>query len=188
MTNIAVFLDSITCRDTEDIAGADEFYLVGAVSDGSTSEGIFTKPVSINDGQSKPFGVGGGRVFQADVPEDHVLKVAWVAFDADASKDWEEHGDTVKKIGGAVAGGLASIPNPYTAAAAVILPFAITAAGGIMEMDKDDNLGSHTREFPIWSLPNGSHVQTWVFRGGSGWWSSWRYAVRYRVVKGPDHF
>lgn len=184
MTQVLVVLNNITCTDTEDIAGADEFYLVGGVSDGANTAGLLTQPVSINDGQIKNFQTGGGEVFDFDVPENRVLKVAWVAFDEDAAKDWNKHGETIQKIGGAISGGLATIPNPYTATAAILLPFAINAAGGIMQLDKDDDLGTHARSFPMWAIPDGTHHQSWSVNGGSGWWSSWQYAVSYRVIKG----
>ncbi|AFZ22086.1 hypothetical protein [Allocoleopsis franciscana] len=184
MSRIRVVLENVTCYDTEDVTGADEFYLVGAISDGQQSSGVLTRPISVNDKQTKSFGIGGGTVFDAEVPEDRILKVALVAFDEDAGKDWSNHGDTITKIGQAVSSGLATIPNPYTAGAAVILPFAISAVGGVMSLDKDDELGQHLREFPVWSVPNGDHFQIWPFKGGGGWYSSWRYAVRYRVIKG----
>lgn len=184
MARMRVELLDIMCGDTEDVSGGDEFYLAGAVSDGGTSVGVLTAPVSINNGQTKGFADGGGVVFDADVPDGRILKVALVAFDEDSGKDWAKRGEVVTKIGGAVAGGLAAIPNPYTLAAAAILPFAIQTVGGLMSLDQDDDLGQHAREFPVGALPNGTHLQTWSVRGGGGWWSSWRYTVRYQVTKG----
>ncbi|MBD1823117.1 hypothetical protein H6F51_11580 [Cyanobacteria bacterium FACHB-DQ100] len=184
MPRIRVVLQDVTCYDTEDVTGADEFYLTGAVSDGGNSAGVLTRPISVNDKQTKAFGIGGGTIFDADVPENRILKVALIAFDEDSNKDWSKHGEVVTKIGQAVSSGLATIPNPYTAAAGTILPFAISAIGGIMSLDQDDELGQHLREFPVWAIPNGESLQIWGFKGGGGWYSSWRYAVRYRVIRG----
>jgi hypothetical protein len=184
MTRTVVSLDSVFCRDTEDVTGADEFYLVGGVSDGGTTKGILTKPLSINDGQRKSFGEGGGVVFDADVPNDRVLKVAFTAFDEDAAHDWDKHGENVMKIASAVSTGLKAIPNPYTAAAALILPIAVSAVGGIMKLDQDDMLGTHAGDFPMWAVPETPHPRIASIKGGGGWWSSWRYTITYRVLKG----
>ncbi|HEY9709459.1 MAG TPA: hypothetical protein V6D48_14745, partial [Oculatellaceae cyanobacterium] len=81
MSRIRVVLENVTCYDTEDVTGADEFYLVGAISDGQQSSGVLTRPISVNDKQTKSFGIGGGTVFDAEVPEDRILKVALMAFD-----------------------------------------------------------------------------------------------------------
>ncbi len=183
MARIQVVLESVVCSDTEDVTGGDEFYLTGAVSDGENSNGVLTRPISINAGQTKQFGVGGGTIFDFQVPDDRILKVALIAFDEDSNKDWEKHGDMVTKIGQAVSAGLGAIPNPYTAAAGMILPYALNAVGQIMSMDKDDELGQLGAEFPVGSLPVGEHVQFWNFNKEGGWYSDWRYAVQYRVIK-----
>ncbi|MGQ7296131.1 hypothetical protein [Quadrisphaera sp. KR29] len=179
-----VVLEDVSCADTEDVSGGDEFYLAGAVTDGAQSSGVLTRPLSINDRQTQRFGVGGGTVFDADVPDGRLLKVALVAFDEDAGKDWERRGETVTKIGQAVSAGLSKVPHPYTTGAAVVLPFAIAAVGGVMSLDGDDELGQHLREFPVGAVAAGSHQQVWSLRGGSSWWSRWRYTVRYQVLKG----
>jgi hypothetical protein len=184
MARVRVVLESVVCSDTEDVTGGDEFYLTGAVSDGAQSAGVLTRPISISKGETKPFGEGGGTVFDFDVPDERILKVALVAFDEDSNKDWARRGEMVTKIGQAVSSGLAAIPNPYTVGAATVLPLAIQVVGGIMSMDKDDELGQLLHEFPMWSLPNGSHAQVWNFTGGGWWYSNWKYAVRYQVIKG----
>lgn len=183
MARIRVVLDQVFCIDTEDVTGGDDFYIAGAVSDGSNSEGVLTVPIDINDNQTKPFGLGGGTVFDKIVGDDRILKVALVAFDEDSNKDWSKHGEMVTKIGANVAAGLAAIPNPYTATASVILPLAIAAVGQIMSMDQDDQLGQHLMEFPVGGLPPGEHTQFWSFSGGSWWYSNWKYSVQYRIIK-----
>ncbi|GIK43686.1 MAG: hypothetical protein BroJett011_75190 [Chloroflexota bacterium] len=185
MSRVRVVLDEFTCEDTEDYFVQDEFYVAGAVSDGSTSVGVLTKPIPVRNGQTKQFGVGGGTVFDADVADGRILKVALVAFDEDANKDWAQHGQLVTKIGQAVSAGLAAIPNPYTAEAAKILPFAIAAVGGTMQLDRDDELGQHLREFNIGQISNGTHGQEWSFQDRIiRFWSDWKYKVRYRIIKG----
>jgi hypothetical protein len=65
----------------------------------------------------------------------------------------------------------------------VILPFVIQGVGGIMSLDQDDELGQHLREFPVGAMPDGEHLQLWTFSQG-GWYSSWNYIVRYKIIKG----
>jgi hypothetical protein len=184
MTRTIVALDWVYSHDTEDVTGPDEFYLLGGVSDGGNTAAILTKPVSINDRQRRKFGDGGGVVFDADVPDDRVLKVAFMAFDEDANHDWSNHGGDVQQLAGTLATGLKAIPNPYTAAAAVILPIAVGAIGGIMSLDQDDMLGSHSGDYPMWVVPEEPLVHIATIEGGGGWWSSWQYTVQYRVLKG----
>jgi hypothetical protein len=178
-----VVLQDVVCNDTEDVTGPDEFYVTGAVSDGPNNAGVMTRPFSINNGQTKEFGEGGGTVFDADVPNDSILKVVLIAFDGDSNKDWSQHGEVVTKISQSVSAGLASIHDTYTAAAGVILPFVIQGVGGIMSLDKDDELGQHLREFPVGATPDGEHLQLWTFSQG-GWYSGWNYTVRYKIIKG----
>lgn len=183
MARIKLILQDVTCYDTEDVTGADEFYLVGAISDGIETSPVLTKPISVNDNQTKSFGDGGATVFDKEVPNDRVLKIALVAFDEDAGKDWSKHGEMVTKIGNTVSQGISSIPRPEAAAAGMILPFVIAGVGTLMQLDQDDELGKYTYDIPVSSLPNGNHLQVWSFQGGGGWWSSWKYAVRYRIIR-----
>jgi len=184
MSRMRVVLNNVSCSDTEDVTGPDEFYLVGAISDGTVTRAVLTKPISVNDGQTKSFGQGGGIVFDQDVQDNNVLKIALVAFDEDAGKDWAKYGDLVSIIGNAVSAGLATMPNPTTWAASVLIPFAIGAVGGLMGLDKDDRLGQYSCDFPVSALEIGEHPQTWPFRGGHTRWSNWNYAVRFTITKG----
>ena len=187
MPRMRIALTMVHCYDTEDVTGGDEFYFVGVATDGETTKPILTKPKNVNNGQNitPTLFDGSGMVFDAEVPEDRVVRLALIAFDEDASKDWSKHGDVAARIGAAVSGALKAIPNPYTAAAGMLLPFAIAGAGEIMKLDKDDELGRLSAEFPLAGLPQDEPAaQTWLFRGGSGWFSSWRYRLDYAVLKG----
>lgn len=53
MTKVKVELVDVYCRDTEDITGADDFYLVGGFAGGQVSKAILTTPIKINDKQKK---------------------------------------------------------------------------------------------------------------------------------------
>ncbi len=187
MPRIMVRLDDVVCFDPEEITGSgDEFYVIGAVSDGEQTEGITTVPVQVAKNETKPFGVGGGIVFDAEVPTDRLLKIAMTAFDEDAAKDWSQRGKIVDEIAAGVADGLATIPNPKAQAAGAVLQFVLSVAGGLIKLDEDDNLGSYSQDFPVWALAVGEHPQQWQFNGswGGGFlgFSKWSYALRYAIV------
>ena len=85
MTRIKVELVDVYCTDTEDLIDGDEFYIVGAVGsysklgakfDNLKVRPVLTKPIKISKDQQKPFGQGGGIVFDADVPENHTLYIS----------------------------------------------------------------------------------------------------------------
>ncbi|MDP8929214.1 MAG: hypothetical protein M3O70_11755 [Actinomycetota bacterium] len=189
MVRVRVSLDSVACRDTEDVTGADHFYLAGVVTDGETVKEVLTRPLKINNGQTISFGEGGGTIFHVDAPTDRILKVTFVGFDQDAGSDWKRIEGGVKQATDAVAAVLRAIPNPYTVTAAELLPVVRQGIGAVMQMDIDDELGQHVADFPLWGLPqpNGGPIGLSQFvplKGGSGWWSSWNYTVNYRVLLG----
>lgn len=55
MTRIRVELIDVYCKDTEDLTGADDFYLVGALVGGGVTKAILTRPIKINDRERKSF-------------------------------------------------------------------------------------------------------------------------------------
>ena len=179
------------CRDTEDVTGGDEFYIIGGVGSysrlGSTSDDLKTRPVltvpiKINNNQRKSFGTGGGIIFDDDLPENHTLFISLAGYDEDAKKDWDKYGNYVIAIGGSVSASLAAIPGAQPIA--MYIPMAIAVFGAAAKLDKDDLLGEHKRQLPISAIPNGSHAQFWTLRRKSGWYSSWDYTVTYKIHKG----
>lgn len=186
-TRIRVWLQSVKCRDTEDTTGADEFYLVGFVSDGGTTKPVLTKTVSVNDNQTKPLSMNGNSlVFDANVPDDRVLKVGLVAYDKDSSSDWEKNKDVAKKIADTAGAALVATGNPYAAGAGAALPAVVRGVGAIMQLDKDDELGRYTGNFSVKGLAaNRETSQTWKFkRSPVPWWSDWDYTVTFAIGKG----
>jgi hypothetical protein len=55
--HVTIQLIDVSCGDTEDTAGGDEFYIVGALTDGTkaNTKAVLTIPMDINDGQIKSF-------------------------------------------------------------------------------------------------------------------------------------
>ncbi|VVB96531.1 Uncharacterised protein [uncultured archaeon] len=86
MTRMRVVLEDVTCWNTEDIHGADSFYVLGAVTCGRDKESIVTKPFQINDGQTFRFPLPNfNTVFYKDVPANEYLRISLAAFDEDAA-------------------------------------------------------------------------------------------------------
>lgn len=65
---VRIALESVSTTDTEDVTGRDTFYVLGGASDGTHKSGVATKPVWINDYETKPFDPNDTVVFDADVP------------------------------------------------------------------------------------------------------------------------
>ena len=180
---VRVELIDVYCRDTEDVTGADEFYLVGAVAtnEGKPSVGaILTKPRSINDKQRKKFGT---IVFDKQVPVNGKLLIAMRAFDEDAAKDWDKHKGLVTKISDGVATALKATGEPIADKVGTVLKVSVKALSIIGPLDKDDKLGDYQKEFKVSDLRKGENIVDWKFRR-KDWtgYSSWNYTMRYKIT------
>ncbi|MGW1077918.1 hypothetical protein [Streptomyces sp. NPDC002537] len=98
---LKVVLDRVVCRDTEDIVGADEFYVSGVVATNFGAQPVLTKPMDIRNGQDLAFDTAQRVVFEGELPESGNLVINLNAWDSDFGKDWEEKGyhKAVKSIG-----------------------------------------------------------------------------------------
>ena len=179
MTKVKVELVDVYCRDTEDVTGADDFYLVGGLAGGQTTKAILTTPIKINDKQRKSFKPDQAVLFEGEIPQGESVKGGLKAYDEDAGKDWNKYGDTVKKISGAISAALATGPG---AVAGTILSAATTAADWLGPLDKDDLLG--TTELDISSTGPSHEERAWIMskKGGTGW-STWDYTLTYRISR-----
>ncbi len=190
MTRIRIELVDVYCRNTEDVTGADEFYILGGVGsysklgaagDDLKVRPVLTVPISINDNQRKAFGQGGGIVFDDDVPENHTLYIALAGYDEDSNKDWSKHGDMVTKVGASISKGLVATGVPQGQIAGMIIPLAIAGIGLVANLDTDDLLGQLKRDLAVSALPDGSHTQFWTLKKKGGWYSNWSYTVTYKI-------
>ena len=178
---VRIELQDIICRDTEDITGADTFYLVGALSDGASTKAVLTRPVWINNYQTKPFRPEDQLLFDARVPERDTVRGGLTAFDQDYAKDWAKHGDMGTKITNGVAALLAASGNPKAIAAGAILKGAVTVWDGLARLDVDDKLGSLELTVPA-SGPS-AESKSWDLKK-TGWGlSTWDYTIRYRITR-----
>src|SRR4028118_539861 len=92
MVRMKIELIDVVCGNTEDVTGADHFYLVGALAGGTVVKPILTKPIKINDKQRKTFPAGESVLFEGDVPQGQSVKGGIKAYDQDASGDWGQAG------------------------------------------------------------------------------------------------
>ncbi|MEH2119392.1 hypothetical protein [Nostoc sp.] len=180
MTKLKVELVDVYCRDTEDVTGADDFYLVGGLVGGETTKAILTTPIKINDKQKKSFKPDQTVLFEGEVPQGQSVKGGLKAYDEDAAKDWANYGDTVKKISSAISGAIAST-GPQGAVAGTILSAATTGGGFLASLDKDDLLGS--TELEISSTGPSHEEQAWKMSKSGIGWSTWDYTVTYRISR-----
>lgn len=74
MVRMKIELIDVYCRDTEDVTGADDFYLVGALVGGGVTKPILTTPIKINDKQRKTFPGGQTVLFEGEVPQGQSVK------------------------------------------------------------------------------------------------------------------
>jgi hypothetical protein len=178
MPRVIVQFADVTCWNTEDVQGADEFYMAGSVTAALGNQHIIkpviTRPIAINDNQTKQFNLP--AIFDAEVPESWYLNFGLSAIDEDSSKDWSKIEQANRSIIQATEAGLA-----YAA------PIAITVLESLkwfINKDQDDVLGYHRTDwYPVRSFQHGWQLQSWRFSGGSNFYSNWNYQVRYWVGK-----
>ncbi len=184
-SHVTIELLDVYCGNTEDVTGADDFYILGGLTvfdsqasamDPALAKAILTKPVKINDGQTKPLSY---TVFDADVKGSAVIYMEMAAYDEDFAKDWSQYqvwaGMAATAVGTIV--GIVATPVAGTVVGAV-LAGANQAAG----WDKDDRLGIHAHTITVKDLKPGETIHEWkMVETGIGW-STWDYRVRYKVT------
>ncbi|MEH2287602.1 hypothetical protein [Nostoc sp.] len=181
MTKVKVELVDVYCRDTEDVTGADDFYLVGGLVGGQTTKAILTTPFKINDKQRKSFKPDQAVLFEGEIPQGQSVKGGLKAYDEDFGKDWSKYGQTVEQISTAISGAIATTGSQGAIAGTILS--AATAVGGIFaNLHKDDLLG--TTELDISSTGPSREERTWIMskKEGSNW-STWDYTLTYRISR-----
>lgn len=178
MSRIIVQLADVTCWNTEDIHGADEFYLMGAIYAASgnqkISRPVMTRPVSINDNQTVKFRLP--ALFDGDVPENWYLNFALMAIDEDSAKDWAQFERNNQRF-------MQVVENSFNFTGSIVETI-FNSMTWFIQADQDDILGYHrTNWYPVRSFPHGWQLQTWPISGGSTFYSNWNYQVRYWVGK-----
>ena len=182
MVRMKIELVNVYCGNTEDVTGADEFYLVGALAGGTVVKPILTTPININDKQTKTFPTGQTVILEGDVPQGQSVKGGIKAFDEDFGKDWAQYGSVVTGISGAVSKALATFGGPQGATAGAILGAVTKGVDFFSKLDQDDLLG--TTELEISATGPAFEERSWLMKKtGSIGWSTWDYTVKYRIQR-----
>jgi hypothetical protein len=182
---VRIELERVTCRDTEDVTGADEFYAVGAGADrlSGANQVLLSKPISIDNGQTRNFPADTVQrvLFEGTVDASSTVIFSARFYDEDANHDWTKHGKMVSDLSAKVSTGLGLL-GPKGIAAGAVVAILTQGVGLILSLDKDDLLGEVTREYFVGRLPVGTTVHTLAIKGGGGWWSSWSYLIDLRMT------
>ncbi|MCT7969993.1 hypothetical protein NG799_27135 [Laspinema sp. D1] len=181
MTRIKIEVTDVYCADTEDITGADDFYLVGALVGGSEIKGILTCPIKINEKQTKTFPSGDCVLFDGEVPSGQAIKGGLKALDEDYAKDWSRYQDTIRQITQEVSSALAGAGS-NAVSAGLILSVSTRGIGILQGYDRDDLLGA--TELEITTTGPSYEEKIWrMSKKSSMGWSTWDYTVRYRITR-----
>ena len=185
-SHVTVELLDVICHDTEDMTGADEFYIIGAARVGDRAGATVTKPIRINDGERRSFGPNERVLYSGPVGRGDEVAIGLVAYDEDAAKDWERDGPAIQSAVDKLADAVKKIPEPSVQIGAEVTRQAVRLFGALISLDKDDQLDSGTINVPVQSLPVGNVVRNWEVQGRvfNGWFnfSSWHYNVTLRVT------
>lgn len=182
MARIKIELIDVQCKNTEDVSGGDEIYLVGAMVGGTETKAFLTKPIRINNNQTKKIPSDQSVMFEGDLPEGETIKGAIAAYDEDSNHDWDKYGKIVTTITNVVSSIVSKAGGPKGVVAGTILSATVGVLGQIMSLDKDDNLGSV--QLVISSAGPELEEMTICFSGNLiPWYSDWEYRLRYKITR-----
>ena len=179
---VRVELIDIHCDDTEDVTGADEFYVVASLKGGAVNKPSITKPIDINDKQTKNFPDDQKVIFEGEVPKGSTIVGGIVTFDEDYGKDWEKKDKAIaKQLSDLAAGGATAAGGEAGAIVAGIIKAVYTVGDLIAQSDKDDKLGELQLSIP--ADGPAEEVKEWPFEEKGLGFSTWKYKLRYRIVR-----
>lgn len=182
--HVRIEIKSIYCDNTEDVTGADELYFIGAGVSRSDKQitAVLTKPIDINDGETKEILPDQRIVFDGTVECADTIVIGLKAYDEDAAKDWDgKRGELLSNISSAVATGLATT-GPQGVVAGAVVKGAVEGFKFLVSLDKDDELGSWEVTIPVVTLPLPRSERPWNFvRNRKIGWSTWNYTVTFLI-------
>ena len=182
--HIRIEIESIYCKDTEDVTGEDELYFAGAGVNRNDKQvtPVLTTPIGINDGQTKQLPPDQRIVFDGTVEAADTIVIGLKAYDEDAAKNWGDRGEKLSKIASAVSAGL-SAAGPQGVVAGAVIELTVGLLNLIISLDKDDDLGTWNIELPVLTLPIPESRLTWDFyRHRKIGYSTWDYKVTFLVL------
>lgn len=199
---VTITLTSVYCRDTEDITGADEFYVAGGAGtgplSGSKSKAILTKPIDINSPEKRILSDKEYVIFDDDVHVNDFIEIGLEFRDKDFDEDDfdAKYVALVSALTAAIGTAVGSLATPAVGAVAGAILAATPPAlvKVLATIDKDDVLGTVQKRVNIGECKDGISAFTWKFSdknpniteeaAGSAW-SDWDYEVGYVIVVGP---
>jgi hypothetical protein len=185
---VRIELTNVTCKDNEDLTGADGLFVTGGVSDSQTANCRFvlTNPLWIKGGQTRNFSEAVAEenriLFDADVPVGTTVGLSLRAYDEDNEFTLGQYVEWRQKVEQEMAG-LPDVPTiEPTQYAREILHLADTVLPILNMIGGDDNdlLGEHSNSIVVDRVQQAEIPWTFSHKGRFGW-SSWDYTVRYLV-------
>ena len=147
-----------------------------STKDPSLATPILTKPVSINNRETKSLQY---TAFDAQVKGTSVIYLEMAAYDEDVARDWSQYQTWVGIAGSAVSGIVGIVGTPI---AGVVVGAVIGALNQAIGWDEDDRLGIHSHTLTVKDLKPGENIYQWrMVETGIGW-STWDYTVRYKIT------
>jgi hypothetical protein len=194
--DVRIELAELTCYNTEDSAGADEFYALGAMTLNLPSGKVRTVPFVV-----PPMDINSDNIphrmdkvlLTATLPPGTNITGELSAFDEDAAKDW---GDVGQKFTDAVvhAGDEAASLGKKAGLIGKAVGEGMKIVNAAMGLDKDDPLGTiGTPAVAVGKTPATFRYRGEVHNGltktlplkKSGFWSDFHYTVKYTVYLTP---
>ncbi|MEU5023848.1 hypothetical protein [Streptomyces milbemycinicus] len=199
---VMIALTFVHCRDTEDITGADEFYVAGGAGTGllsdSKSKAILTEPFDINSPEKRILSGKEYVIFDDNVHVDDFVEIGLEFRDADFSeKDFDaKYVALVSALTAAIGTAVGSLATPAVGAVAGAILAATPPAlvKVLATIDKDDTLGTVQKRVNVADYRDGRHAFTWKFsnknpniteEAENSAWSDWDYEVGYVIDVGP---
>jgi hypothetical protein len=180
-------LTSVTCKDNDDVTGADGLFVIGGVADnkGIQRRVVLTNPLWIKGGQTRNFSEAVSEVnrtlFDADVPVGTTVGLSLRAYDEDNPIGGSKYAEWRQKAEQEIAGwpDVPIIDPKGYARRILLIPQTIVP---ILNMVVDDNdlLGEYSDSVVVDRVREAEI--SWPFSHKGSWgWHSWDYTIRCSV-------
>lgn len=178
-TRVVIEVLDVHCIRAEDVSG-DEFYIYGLIGNGRNVKAVLTRPIDIDDGQTRQLRAADRVLYDGYVSPSSPLYVRLDAYDEDCAADWDGRLSRLDEASKTMSEILIKTGDPIAAVVGAALDVGSKIFGFFCLGDKDDLLGSLTR----WVSADGSRTEnvTWHLSEDES-----NYNVRLRIRRfGPD--
>ncbi|TNV71531.1 hypothetical protein FGO68_gene14391 [Halteria grandinella] len=180
--SVRIELVEIWCDNTEDVLGGDEFFVTSALKNEGLVKTTVTKPIDINDGETKLFMGDQVIIFDAKVAKQSSIVGGIVAFDEDFGMDWKKkHKEIAKNVDDSVSGIATSVGGSAGNIVAAISKSVYTVVNLLAQMDEDDKLGELELNIP--ADGPAEEILEWTFEKPAPKFSNWKYKLKYKVIR-----